>query len=314
MPKYKHSEAFAEIKAINEDIKVNLTSLQYLQILDYYIWSALELLIKISPEVFKVYVSKVIAYQQIHAMTKVSSEGRESLSCAFFNYVTTNDLSRAKELHLNRGLYFGIINYWLSKAKLYHDLKSPFHTATVKDGAVMRAIQVELGIADLRFFHAYYRQIKYWSDLAQEFKVKIMQKYTRMTIVQAQKTYVDFGCSVELDDVTQIYLQIMGKAIDRCDSRLGVLTTFIQSWLKSARAAVQKIALSKLPASSYEELVESGEHFESSAVDFSSDLETLEVVSVAARKIDKTGCLHIKYGIPQFISLQDKQILQSYAD
>ena len=314
MPKYKHSEAFAEIKAINEDIKINLTSLQYLQILDYYIWSALELLIKISPEVFKVYVSKVIAYQHIHAMTKVSSDGREALSCAFFNYVTTNDVSKAKELHLNRGLYFGIINYWLSRAKLYHDIKSPFHTPTIDDGATLHLIQVELGILDLRFFHAYYRQIQYWFDYAQEFKSKIMQKYTRMTLVQAQKAYVDFGCSVELDDVTQIYLQIMGKAIDRCDSRLGVLTTFIQSWLKSARAAVQKIALSKLPACSYEELTDSGEYFGQSSVDFGSEMETLENVSYAAHRVDTTGCLHIMYNIPQFMTVQDKQVLMSYAE
>ena len=59
--RYKHSEVFAEVKAIEEDIKINLTSLQYLQILDYYLWNSLRFLINISPTFFTCYLSKVIA-------------------------------------------------------------------------------------------------------------------------------------------------------------------------------------------------------------------------------------------------------------
>ena len=107
--RYKHSEVFAEVKAIKEDIKVNLTSLQYLQILDYYLWNSLQFIIKISPNFFLCYLSKVIAYQQIHPMSKLSSESRESITNNFYNYVTTQDIEYVKKLYLNRGLYFGII-------------------------------------------------------------------------------------------------------------------------------------------------------------------------------------------------------------
>ena len=79
MKRYQHSEVFASIKAIDEDIKINLTSLQYLQILDHYLYNAVHYVQKISPKILDCFLSKNIAYQQVHAMAKLSSENREKM-------------------------------------------------------------------------------------------------------------------------------------------------------------------------------------------------------------------------------------------
>lgn len=310
MKKYKHSEVFAEIKAIKEDIEINLTSLQYLQILDYYIGNSLHYLSLISPKFFDNYLSKVIAYQQIHAMSKLSSESREKISCLFFNYITTRDVEYLKKLYLNRGLYLGIVSYWLNHSRVYFEQRSPFYEGKVEEDNVLE----RLGIENPSMYFAYFKAIEYWFNKALDFKGKIMQKYTRMTLLQAQKTYVEYNHVVELDDVTQIYLQIMSKAIDRCDSRFGVLTTFIQSWLKSAKAIVQKNAQSINRSSSYESLLEDfGDSVTIGTSDFNDEYDTFEEICYYASLWDKTGCLRIKYHIPQFLTDNDRQLLMSYA-
>ena len=312
MKKYHHSVVFAEIKAIDEDIKINLTSLQYLQILDHYLYNAVQYLIKISPTFFDRYLSKVIAYQQIHAMAKLSSENREKMSCMFFNYMTTHDFTYLKKIYLNRGLYLGILAYWLKRAKAYFDIKSPF--TKEKDKALADSIYDELTIANSQMFFAYYKVIEYWTNKALDFKGKIVQKYTRMTLLQAQKTYVDYNHVVELDDVTQIYLQIMSKAIDRCDSRLGVLTTFIQSWLKSARAIVQKMVQNKEQVVSYEGLVEEyGDSADLGSIPFDTNYDLMQDLMYYSSLYDKTGCMRIKYHIPQYLSPSDLDLLNNYA-
>lgn len=308
--RYKHSEVFAEVKAIEEDIKINLTSLQYLQILDYYLWNSLRFVINISPTFFTCYLSKVIAYQQVHSMSKLSSESRETITNNFYNYVTTGDVEWIKKLYLNRGLYFGIISYWLSKSNEYFQLRSPFNTREDAPER-MHAIINELSITDNNLYYANYKQAQYWFDKAQDFKSKIMQKYVRMTILQAQKAYVEYNHEIDLDDVTQIYLQIMSKAIDRCDSRFGVLTTFIQSWLKSAKAIVQRMAQTKQCSTSYEGLIEEyGDSADVGVTLFDNSFDALQELSYVAQKIDTTGCLRIKYKIPQFISVQNRRLLE----
>ena len=312
--KYKHSEVFAEIKAINEDIKINLTSLQYLQFLDLYLYNAVQYQIKISPQFFDCYLSKVVAYQQIHAMAKLSSENREKMSCMFFNYLTTHDFTYLKKIYLNRGLYLGILSYWLNKARLYFMAKSPFREPNGKEGLIMEQTINELGVVNVQLFFAYFKAIEYWTNKALDFKGKIVQKYTRMTLLQAQKTYVDYNHIVELDDVTQIYLQIMSKAIDRCDSRFGVLTTFIQSWLKSAKAIVQKMVQNHEQMTSYEEMIEQyGDSAPLGSLAFESTFDLMQDLSYYSSLYDKTGCMRIKYHIPQYLSPSDLDLLNSYA-
>lgn len=310
MPKYKHSAVFAEIKSIEEDIKVNLTSLQYLQLLDYYLWNSLYFVIKISPKFFDRFLGQVIAYQQVHAMSKVSSESREKISCLFFNYLSTHDLDTVKSLYLNRGLYFGLLSYWLNQSKLYFQARSVFNTSNVHPDAsnVLHTLMIE----NEQLFYAHYKQAEYWFNKALDFKSKIMQKYVRMTLLQAQKTYVDFNHQMDLDDVTQIYLQIMSKAIDRCDSRFGVLTTFIQSWLKSARATVQRVIESKQHCDSYEGLIEEfGDSLDLGSEDnAASAFETVQELAYCAQQIDKSGVLRIMYNIPQYISVSDRKLLE----
>ena len=300
---YKHSEVFAEVKAIEEDIKINLTSLQYLQILDYYLWNSLYFVIRISPGFITNCLSQILAYQQANTMIKVSSEPREKISNQFFNFLATNDPKHIKLMYLNRGCYFGIISYFLNQSRIYFDSNSPFSESKLD--------KPNLPIDDLDSYFAHFKQAEYWFNKALDFKSKIMQKYVRFTLLQAQRAYVDFGHRLELDDVTQIYLQIMSKAIDRCDSRFGVLTSFIQNWLKSARAQVQKIIESNQHCDSYDAMIEEfGDSTELGTVDSDHIKDAVEELAYYASIVDTSGCIRLLHNIPQYISLADRQILE----
>ena len=304
--KYHHSLAFAEVKTIKEDIPVNLTSLQYLQTLDFFLWRSLRFLMLVSPRFFTSYLSKIVAYQHLHPMTKLSSENRNLMSCAFFNYVTTGDKEHIRKMYLNRGLFFGVLSHWINLSTEYFSLKR-----REENPKRLSEIALELSISDARRYWACFKQTEYWMLRAQDFKSKIMQKYTRMTLLQAQKAYIDIGHEVDLDDVMQIYLQTMSRAIDRCDSRFGVLTTFIQSWLKSAKALVLKLVHSSHKCDSYEGLIESyGDAANFGTTDFDTTYDAIESLAHEAHLVDTSGCLRVMFGIPQFMSAKNLDALR----
>lgn len=152
-------------------------------------------------------------------------------------------------------------------------------------------------------------EVQYWESCAQNFKALILQKYVRMALLQAQSTYKELAHSYPLGDITQIYLIYVAKAIDRCDSRQGVLTTFISSWLKSAKADAAKHA-KEAYHQSYEELIEEGTAL--GEVMPETTFEELEHISSVAKKYDKDGVVRAVLRIPEFISAQHRLFLKKF--
>jgi hypothetical protein len=305
MYNYRHSDTFAKLKAIKEDIPINLTSLQYLQMLDYFLWKAVTLVYESSPKYFTQCLAKIVAYQQSHTMTKLSTYNRGNLSCAFFNFAVSKDLTFIQKAGLNRDLYIGILSFWTRHSKRYFDSVSIFSNES--------PYQVPFEVT--KNHYSYYREITYWLDRALDFKAKIIQKYTRMTLLQAQKVYKEFQFKMELDDISQIYLQTMSKAIDRCDSRLGVLTTFIQAWLKSAYAIVYKTVTSDNVTYSIDAMEEEcGDTLEIGVSVLYDSFVHMDEVSAILAKLDTTGVFRIKYEIPQYLSPSDIQYLKECYD
>jgi hypothetical protein len=157
--------------------------------------------------------------------------------------------------------------------------------------------------------YAISEEVKYWEDKAQNFKSLILQKYVRMSLMQAQSTYKELAHSYPLSDITQIYLIYAAKAIDRCDSRQGVLTTFIGSWLKSAKAEAAKHAKESYHQS-YEALVEEG--ITLGEVLPESDYEALEHLASVAKQYDPEGVLRATLRIPEFITAKQLAVLKKF--
>lgn len=322
MKSYEHSKAFDSMKGITESITGNLTSLQYLQTLDLFLWKAIEPIHAECPSLFNNYLAKIMAQQSLRSSTKFTSltaSERVKLPVHLFNVVTCPEIKKAHEharsMFINRGLLFGFVSLFLNKLRYYEKLHSPFvQIDSVVRNSRMHSIEHSMGLRLGGSLYSAIQQVRYWYDKAREFKEMIVQKYTRMALMQAQNTYKDFNHYVPLDDVVQIYLMVTSRAIDRCDARQGVLTTFIQNWFKSARSEVSNMARGQKDQS-VESLTDTHGDAVSDLLGFvmpdtSGELE--EHIAYVAKQSDKHGYIRAVLGIPEHVTRSQKELLRSF--
>ncbi len=316
--KYQHSEVFAEMKMIDESIKVNLTSLEYLQILDYYLKKAWEQIVMTCPEFVENYLCKVLAYSLKRSSIKVCSGDRLDLYALIFQYQHSNvqkQVELLSEMHLNRGIIFGLIRMWLDTAKQHDDLWSVFNTIDSQD-RLRKSIEILslLGNPDSDKLYQAYKEAEYWHKQATSFKQMICQKYTRLALVQAQKAYVQYNCRLSLNDFSIIYLMTVSKAVDRCDARFGVLTSFIQNWFKSALSQAIKIIKQDGDALSLENLHEVyGDAVNTPVSYIDHSHEDYDDVLARCKVADPEGVARYIMNIPEYLNQTDKEFLLSFA-
>lgn len=301
---------------MREKIQTNYTSLQYLQTLNHFLWNALTPIANECPELFKGYLCKIVARQTLKASAKFTSNDRHKLPVQLFNALRADDklVENAKDMHVNRGLLFGFIAFFLNRLTEYKALHEH-----AKDNVVTRSrcwtIERSLGLREHGELYQAIKDVEYWYAYARKWKDQIIEKYTRMALLQAQATYKDYNFAVKLDDVVQIYLVVVSRAIDRCDSRHGVITTFMQSWFKSAKSEVAKLAEGHQD-SSYEGLIE--EHGDAVhdllgtvAPDRSSEM--WQHVAHVSMQVDPVGLVRTSMHIPQFVSIKHQRLLREFA-
>lgn len=325
MKTYQHSLTFESLKATEEVITENLTSLHYLQTLDLFLWRALEPIHAECPSLFHNYLAKIVARQVLKSSTKftsLSAEEKPMLPIHLFNALTAPEPKKSHEhvrhMYVNRGLMFGFLSFFLNTMKEYERLHQPFTSEVDPILRRSRIYQIErqIGLRTGSSLYAVIQQVRYWDDKARWFKKLIMQKYIRLALNTAQLTYKDYNHYVPLDDVTQIYLMVLSRAIDRCDPRQGVLTTFITNWFKSARSEVGEMAKGQTDQS-FESLSEDYGDAASDIFGFTmpdSSNEMISHISYVAKQVDKHGYLRASLGIPEFLTSEQIEILERYEE
>ncbi len=313
---YEHSVAFEKLKVTKERITANYTSLQYLQTLNHFLWKALTPIATECPTLFKGYLCKIVARQTLKASAKFTSNDRHKLPTQLFNCLRAPDskvVEHAQEMHINRGLLFGLISFFLNRLEVYKVLHQKAELGPATRSRCW-AIECELGVRDGGELYSAIMDVEYWSAKARTWKDQIIEKYTRMALLQAQSTYKEYKFAVKLDDIVQIYLVVVSRAIDRCDSRHGVITTFMQSWFKSAKSEVAKLAEGSHD-SSYESLIEDhGDaiHDLLGVAQPDQSTEMWQHVAYTAQQVDPQGLVRTSMGIPQYVSLRHRKLLEEF--
>ena len=313
---YEHSRAFESLKTIKESITTNYTSLQYLQTLNHFLWKALTPIALECPEFFKGYLCKIVARQTLKASAKFTSNERQKLPTQLFNCLRADGekmVDLAKDMHVNRGLLFGFISFFLNRLEDYRKMHESA-LLTVRTRSLCWQIERSIGLRENGELYAAIKEVEYWSAKARKWKEQIVEKYTRMALLQAKATYRDYNYVVKLDDIVQIYLLVVSRAIDRCDSRHGVITTFMQSWFKSAKSEVAKLAEGHQD-SSYEGLIE--EHGDAvhdllGMVMPDQSAEMWQHVAYVCRQVDPEGLVRTALHIPQYVSLKHRRLLEEF--
>jgi hypothetical protein len=316
---YQHSRVFESMKNTKEAIQDNLTSLQYLQTLDFFLWESLKPIAAECPSFFYNYLVKVVARQSLKASVKLTSSDRQKLPIVLFNTlcnpIPSKAFEQSRQLYLNRGVLFGFTSLFLRKLKFYMELHQSVHEfESVSRNTLIYRIEQQMGLRNKGNLYPALLQVMHWDTKARWWKEMIIEKYTRMAVLQAQNTYKDFNHFVPLDDVVQVYMVVVSRAIDRCDARQGVLTTFIQNWFKSARGEIGHMAESQQDIS-YESLTE--DHGDAihdiigvTLPDLTEELRTH--IAYIASTIDRIGLVRTALGIPQFVTRAQRSILEEF--
>lgn len=324
MKSYEHSEIFARLKDVKERIGTNLTSLEYLETLDMFLWRAIGSIRKAMPGLVDEFMVKAIAQQTFKSSTKFSSimkEEKGKLPVILFNALTERNIESLdgyRNLRLNRGMLFGLVKIFVDRTQPYVDLlnEPPLSAVEWKSRArQLRAMEKELGVAEGVALNSVIEDVNIWYERAREWKESIIEKYTRKAIGQAKVAYEDYNYAMDLSDVIQIHMVLLSRAINRCDSRLGVLTTFITSWFKSARSEMKKIIDSSQEVSYEAMLEEMGDAAEAEGEEDKTlkTHENVQHIAMLAKQIDPTGVLRIHLGIPEFMPLDKRKILLAHA-
>lgn len=315
--KYQHSEVFARLKAISENIKVNLTSLEYLQILDYFLKNSWKRVVLHYPEFTNNYLAKVLSFTSYHRSYKVCSEPKQQFAGLIYKCILSENNAKVlafERLHLNRGIIFGLLSQWLTLADKRNEIWSPFTKGLTERERFIASdkIDQQLGLKNKDDFQTIYSEVTYWYNKARDFRTMICQKYTRFALLQAQKAYVQYNYRISLNDISVIYCLIVGKAVDRCDARFGVLTSFIQNWMKSAQCQVAKLA----KQDNHYSLEALHEQYGDAANLPSVELQTsdnINDIAYKARVADPDGVLRATLGIPEYLSIEDQTFLNGLA-
>lgn len=300
MAAYQHSESFASLKNIKEEITESLTTSQWLQTLDYFLESALDPLVTAAPALVANYFSAVVAWQAHKPSIKFSRTDKFQLPTKLFNALTSTNPIQQREFQkamlLNRGLLFGLASLFNRTVNTYKQLHSTsFVLHRSKRLTLLATAEAQLGGSNL---YPAIKQSEFFLRKAHKFKELIIQKYTRLSLMSAKRVYTETNCAVDLDDAVQTYLIYLSRAIDRCDSRQGVLTTFIQTWFYSAKTEVKSSILEQ--HSSYEELLENG--LPVTTVDPDLGYEAIQHLAYEAKAIDPFGVVRFSLGVPEFYS------------
>lgn len=317
---YEHSWVFDSMKNTKEAIQTNYTSLQYLQTLDSFLHSALKPVALECPSLFYTYMAKVVARQTLKASAKLTSGDRAKLPIQLFNMLTQPEpekaFNMARQLYINRGILFGFISLFLNHLDYYAGLqRGKFKVSDEQRQTLIHGIELSVGLRPGGNLYQALMEVMHWDNKSRWWKKLIIQKYTRMAAMQAQRTYTDFNHSVKLNDVVQIYMLTVNKAIDRCDSRQGVLTTFIQNWFKSARGEVAHLAQNQGDESidSLAELHGDAVHSMIGVAMPDVDEELKEHVAYVAKQADPDGLVRTCLGIDQYVTREQRQLLEAYA-
>lgn len=327
---YNHSRLFARLKSIEESIPNNLTSYQYLSVLDELIYKGMYPLIE-GTKFFENFLAQILGWQTINSKRKVVGVGRQAFSSYATLYLLLDNskqrLKLLKKMKLDRAVLFEAMRRWISIAE---EITSISNTDVLTADALTQIADLSERASVRDDFHivAIYNQVHYWHEQAVSFKSQILEKYTRLCLTTAQRDYVQMNCQGDLDDIIQVYFMSAGKAIDKCDTEKGVLTTHIQNWLLSAKNVV--IATYVNGAVTHSKGTEAGaaliktvidhvslDEIENMIADELEDAgekeETVNQVRRVTKFFDKTGIGRILLGVQDVLSEEDVQTLRALA-
>lgn len=300
---YESSAVFDSLKATEETIPGNMTSFQYLGVLDELLARSFSPIVADSnfPLAF---VSPLCGWQEKNFRRKLSFGHRRDALAKALEFLVCPQSERVaafKKIMFERGVRVEMVKAFLAHTEVAYkasafdpDLRESDESQEDFEARCRYIVQQAQETLECPDLIRVRRQAEYWLTQATSFRERILQKYYRLCLSTAQREYVNhFRCSVPLDDVIGTYLMATMRAIDKCDIRQGVLTSHITTWFLTARDNVGKSKASNSVSLNEAVPLDGPEFFtashEDGLVESEMRLERLQVISAVAALVDTTG-------------------------
>lgn len=329
---YQHSVLMSVLKRVDEKIKDNYSSAQYMEVWDALLYNALEPILRCT-NIADIILADVLHFYTDNHRRKVSSLSKEDTFTALFLFLVApidKKLGRLKAAKLERSILRLIITTFLDKTEHYQELhvasaQNPNRLQPIK---LMQSIEQSLGYTKEEDLFLVVNTVKFWQEQASTFKNQLLEKYYRLIVTTSQAFYSTNNSKMKLDDIIQNLFLFSSKALDKYDSGRGTLTAYIQNWMKHAknvsavqedgtafslpsmkRAGTENIAVS-LDAKEVLELEDESNNMDLDAI------ATQRRVQLLSKLADPLGLGRVSLGISEILTkeerlLQGKQTLKS---
>lgn len=221
----------------------NLTGGQIQEALDFLIYKGLEPIIRYS-QVFDIQVTHLLSVAATNKKRKISALDREEFITRLCNALITSDSDRKLELlskaKIERGFVYSFLVNFLKETEGYIDLYTSYLTCPdTHDRQVLdmrlKAIERTVGFTRDHLFPTI-NICKNYVDLAYAFRNSIVEQYLKHGYKQTHAFCKQKTGNYDFKDVYQSLMAAITKAIDKYDSSLGALTSYINYWILNAQS------------------------------------------------------------------------------
>lgn len=221
----------------------NLTGGQIQEALDFLIYKGLEPIIRYS-QVFDIQIAHLLSVAATNKKRKISALDREDFITRLCNALTTGDADHKLELlsksKIERSFVYSFLVNFLKETEGYIELYTSYltcpdiHERKSLD-LRLKAIERTVGFTRDHLFPTLNICQKY-VDLAYAFRNSIVEQYLKHGYKQTHAFCNQKTGNFDFKDVYQSLMAAITKAIDKYDSSLGALTSYINYWILNAQS------------------------------------------------------------------------------
>lgn len=310
---YTHSHLFQNLKQIQESIKENYSSAQYINVLDKLLFRALKPVI-FNTNFLNAYLVELLHLSIINHRRKISNLSKEKFITYVFLFLVSDKETQFKlirKMKLERTFINFVLNRFLSNLSEYYDTLLLCSKNDLEAQIKKSYLESQVKFLSNTSLHNLYKECEEQLGLSRSFKKKIVEKYVRHIINAAQSHYKMNDSKMELDEIIQTMFVYGSHAIDKYDQNKGTLTSYITTWLQHARnqSSVNELETSfLLPHSKRSEIrnasvpLETIENMEAEETEINDDIIRVRQLAKIA---DPKGFARIAMEIQEYLTREE---------
>ena len=226
---------------LSDRIESNLTGGHVQHILDDLMLGSIRPVI-LNSDVFDLQLTSLMATAMCNRKRKVSALQREEfinrMSQALVSKDRTAKFEIVKTAKIERGFIYNFVVNFLRETANYEEIYFTYLSSTgvKKDLAEkkLEAIESSVGCSRKTLFSTL-REAQAYLELMYEFRNGVVEQYNKLASKMAA-AYISDKPNFSYRDVHQNFMAAITKAVDKYDSSLGALTSYVKFWVRNAQS------------------------------------------------------------------------------